>query len=450
MADRLFGTDGIRGLANVHPMTAEMALQVGRVAGHFFQKEDRQHTILIGKDTRRSCYMLENALTAGLCSVGVRVLLTGPLPTPGVSYIMRSLRCDGAVMISASHNGYADNGIKLFGADGYKIPDAAEDEIARRISTGEVDSLRPTGDKIGTARRIDDAVGRYIEFAKASFPKGMRLDGLRIVVDCANGASYKVGPNTLSELGAEVIAIGDRPDGLNINTGFGSVHPEEMRATVIREKADVGIAFDGDGDRIAMADENGRLLDGNAILCVLGLDMIERGKLPQNKVVTTVMANGGLERALAGAGGTVVRANVGDRSVVETMLREGLTLGGEPSGHVVLLEYNTTGDAMIAALQALATMIRKDQPLSALAHAYHEMPECHRKVPYTAGSRPDDGEIEKIADEAQAQIAGRGRVVVRRSGTEPVMRIMVQHEELRRAEQLAAAIAARVAETVGA
>ena len=450
MADRLFGTDGIRGLANVHPMTAEMALQVGRVAGHFFQKEDRQHTILIGKDTRRSCYMLENALTAGLCSVGVRVLLTGPLPTPGVSYIMRSLRCDGAVMISASHNGYADNGIKLFGADGYKIPDAAEVEIARRISTGEVDSLRPTGDKNGTARRIDDAVGRYIEFAKASFPKGMRLDGLRIVVDCANGASYKVGPNTLSELGAEVIAIGDRPDGLNINTGFGSVHPEEMRATVIREKADVGIAFDGDGDRIAMADENGRLLDGNAILCVLGLDMIERGKLPQNKVVTTVMANGGLERALAGAGGTVVRANVGDRSVVETMLREGLTLGGEPSGHVVLLEYNTTGDAMIAALQALATMIRKDQPLSALAHAYHEMPECHRKVPFTAGNRPDDGEIEKIADEAQAQIAGRGRVVVRRSGTEPVMRIMVQHEELRRAEQLATAIAARVAETVGA
>jgi phosphoglucosamine mutase len=450
MAERLFGTDGIRGLANVHPMTAEMALQVGRVAGHFFQKEDRQHTILIGKDTRRSCYMLENALTAGLCSVGVRVLLTGPLPTPGVSYIMRSLRCDGAIMISASHNGYADNGIKLFGADGYKIPDAVEDEIARIISTGEIDSLRPTGDRVGTARRIDDAVGRYIEFTKASFPKGMRLDGLRIVVDCANGASYKVGPNTLAELGAEVIAIGDRPSGLNINAGFGSVHPEEMRATVIREKADVGIAFDGDGDRIAMADENGRLLDGNAVLCVLGMDMIERGALPGNTVATTIMANGGLERALAAVGGAVVRANVGDRYVVEAMLRQGLVLGGEPSGHIVLLEYNTTGDAMIAALQALATMVRKDQPLSAIAHAYHEMPECHRKVPFAAAKRPGDAALDALAAEAQAQLEGRGRVVVRRSGTEPIVRIMVQHEELRRAEQLAAALAARVAETAGA
>ncbi len=394
--------------------------------------------------------MLENALTAGLCSVGVRVLLTGPLPTPGVSYIMRSLRCDGAIMISASHNGYADNGIKLFGADGYKIPDAVEDAIARLICTGEIDSLRPTGEKIGTARRIDDAVGRYIEFTKASFPKGMRLDGLRIVVDCANGASYKVGPNTLSELGAEVIAIGDRPNGLNINTGFGSVHPEEMRATVIREKADVGIAFDGDGDRIAMADEHGRLLDGNAILCVLGLDMIERGVLPHNTLATTVMANGGLERALAAAGGRVVRANVGDRYVVEAMLREGLVLGGEPSGHLVLLDYNTTGDAMIAALQALATMIRKDQPLSALAHAYHELPECQRKVSLASGKHTDGETLEALAAGAQAQLEGRGRVVIRKSGTEPVIRIMVQHEELRKAEQLAAALAARVADIAGA
>ena len=450
MAERLFGTDGIRGLANIHPMNAETALQVGRVAGHLFQKEDRQHTVLIGKDTRRSGYMLENALTAGLCSAGVRVLLTGPLPTPGVSYIMRSLRCDGAIMISASHNGYADNGIKIFGADGYKIPDAVEDEIARIISAGEIDAVRPTGEKIGTARRIDDAVGRYIEFTKASFPKGMRLDGLRIVVDCANGASYKVGPNTLSELGAEVIPICDRPDGLNINSGCGTVHPEEMRATVIREKADVGIAFDGDGDRIAMADENGRLLDGNAVLCVLGLDMIERGVLPGNAIATTIMANGGLETALARAGGRVVRANVGDRSVVEAMLKEGLVLGGEPSGHVVLLDYNTTGDAMIAALQALATMIRKDQPLSALAHAYHEMPECHRKVPLANLSRQGEQTIEGLVPDAEAMMEGRGRVVIRRSGTEPVIRIMVQHEDLRKAEQTADALAARVAEIAGA
>jgi phosphoglucosamine mutase len=450
MAERLFGTDGIRGLANVHPMTAEMALQVGRVAGHFFKKDERQHTILIGKDTRRSCYMIENALTAGLCSVGMRVLLTGPLPTPGVSYIMRSLRCDGAIMISASHNGFADNGIKLFGADGYKIPDSVEDEIARIISTGEIDTLRPTGEKIGTARRVDDAAGRYIEFTKASFPKGMRLDGLRIVMDCANGASYKTGPDTLSELGAEVIAIGDHPTGLNINSGFGSVHPEEMRATVIREKADVGIAFDGDGDRIAMADGNGRLLDGNAILCVLGLDMIERGVLPRNTLVATVMANGGLERALVAAGGGVVRTSVGDRYVVEALLRDGLVLGGEPSGHVVLLDYNTTGDAMIAALQVLATMIRKDQPLSAIAHVYHEMPECHRRVPLADGKGPDNGEVEALAADAQAQIEGLGRVVIRRSGTEPIMRIMVQHEELRKAEQLAAALTARIADIAGA
>ncbi len=449
MAERLFGTDGIRGLANIHPMTAEMALQVGRVAGHFFKRDDRQHTILIGKDTRRSCYMIENALTAGLCSVGMRVLLTGPLPTPGVSYIMRSLRCDGAIMISASHNSYADNGIKIFGADGYKIPDAVEDEIARVISTGEIDHLRPTGEKIGTAFRIDDAVGRYIEFTKASFPKGMRLDGLRIVVDCANGAAYKSGPSTFSELGAEVIPIGVRPDGLNINGGFGTVHPEEMRATVIREKANVGVAFDGDGDRIAMADENGRLLNGNAVLCMLGLDMIGRGLLPGNAVVTTVMANGGLERALAGVGGGVVRTNVGDRYVVEAMLKEGLVLGGEPSGHVTLLDYNTTGDAMIAALQVLAAMIRRDQPLSALAHVYQEMPECHGRVPLANGQRPGGDVLEALAADVQARMEGRGRVVIRPSGTEPLIRIMVQHEKMRTAEETVAALTARVAEIAG-
>lgn len=445
MTERLFGTDGVRGLANVHPMTAEMALQVGRAAGYLFKNGERQHTFLIGKDTRRSCYMLENALTAGLCSMGARVLLTGPLPTPGVSYIMRSLRCDGAIMISASHNGFADNGIKIFGADGYKIPDSLEDRIAGCIASGEMDAVRPTGEKIGTAKRIDDAVGRYIEFAKASFPKGMRLDGLRIVVDCAHGAAYKVGPNTLAELGAEVIAIGNQPNGLNINDNIGSVHPEEMRATVIREKADVGIAFDGDGDRITMADEKGRPLDGNAILAMLGLDLLERGALPGNTLVATIMANGGLERTLASAGGTVLRANVGDRHVVEAMRGSGYTLGGEPSGHIVLLEYNTTGDAMIAALQALATMIRKDQPLSALASAYQEMPECHRRVPLDNGARVAEDLLAALAAEAETEIAGKGRVILRRSGTEKIIRVMVQHEELRRAEQLAQELAGRVA-----
>lgn len=444
MSERLFGTDGIRGVANQYPMTAELALQVGRAAGRLFQKEDRSHTILIGKDTRRSCYMIENALTAGLCSVGVNVLLTGPLPTPGVSYIMRSLRCDGGIMISASHNPYADNGIKIFGSDGYKIPDDLEDEIERLIKSGEVEKHRPVAEKIGTARRIDDAVGRYIEFVKATFPKGMRLDGLRIVVDCSNGATYKVGPDTFRELGAEVVAIGDRPNGLNINHGVGSVFSEEMRATVIRERADVGIAFDGDGDRIAMADEHGRLLDGNALLAIMGIERLEQDSLPKNTVVANIMANAGLARALAPHGGKVLHTKVGDRFVVEAMREGDLTVGGEGSGHIVLLEHNTTGDATIAALDVLAVMVRKDQPLSAIAHVYQPIPECHKKVPIR-GVKPDQGRLDALARDAEAKINGHGRVVIRPSGTEPIIRIMVQHEEIRKAETLAA----QLAESVG-
>jgi phosphoglucosamine mutase len=445
MPDRLFGTDGIRGVANNYPITAEMALKVGRAAGAIFQQEDRPHTILIGKDTRRSCYMIENALTAGLCSVGIRVLLTGPLPTPGVSYIMRSLRCDGAIMISASHNAYQDNGIKIFGPDGYKIADEVEDEIERLIDSNELERIRPTAERIGVAKRIDDAVGRYIEFVKASFPKGMRLDGLRIVVDCANGAMYKVGPDTLAELGAEVIPLAHRPDGLNINGKVGSVYPEEMRATVIREKADVGISFDGDGDRVAMADEDGHLLDGNAILAMLGVDMLERNVLPEKTLVTTIMANGGLEKALAPLGGRVLRTNVGDRYVVEPMRLYGYTLGGESSGHIVLLEHNTTGDAMIAALQLLAVMIRKDVPLSVVADVYHEMPESRRSVPIKdKANKPPQETLDAIADEVKDQLNGSGRVVIRPSGTEPIIRIMVQHEDLRKADSLCKALAERV------
>lgn len=444
MSDRLFGTDGIRGVANIHPMTAEMALQVGRAAGLLFQKDDRPHTILIGKDTRRSCYMLENALTAGLCSVGMRVLLTGPLPTPGVSYIMRSLRCDGAIMISASHNAFEDNGIKIFGRDGYKVPDEIEDEIERLIKTGEVDQHRPTAAAIGTAKRIDDAVGRYIEFAKASFPKGMRLDGLRIVVDCANGATYKVGPYTLDELGAEVIPLGTAPDGLNINDHVGSVYPEEMRARVIRERADLGISFDGDGDRLVMADENGRLLDGNALLAMIGVDYLERDALPHKQLVTTIMANGGLDKALTPFGGSTVRTKVGDRYVVEAMRDRGLLVGGESSGHIVLFEHNTTGDAMMAALKVLAIMIRKDQPLSRIAQVYQEMPEAHRKVPLNGKKRPTQAQLDTLTEAIVPRLNG-GRVVVRPSGTEPIVRIMVQHDEIRAAEQLAQELADQVA-----
>ncbi len=445
MVDRLFGTDGIRGLANIYPMTAELALQVGRATGALFPREERPHTILIGKDTRRSCYMLENALTAGLCSMGVRVLLTGPLPTPGVSYIMRSLRCDGAIMISASHNSFADNGIKIFGRDGYKIADEVEDEIERLIKSGELDSARPTGERVGTAKRIDDAVGRYIEFVKATFPKGMRLDGLRIVVDCANGATYRVGPDTFAELGAEVIPIGNRPNGLNINDELGAVSPEEMRATVIREKADLGIAFDGDGDRLAMADENGRLLEGNALLAIIGADRLERDELHEKTLAATIMANGGLEKALATLGGKVVRSNVGDRYVVEAMRQHGLTVGGEPSGHLVMLEYNVTGDAMIAALQVLAIMIRRDQPLSVLGQIYQEMPECHDKVPLNGRKRPGQELLDALAEEFANELNGTGRIVIRPSGTEPVVRIMVQHEQLRKAEALTRKLVEKVA-----
>ena len=444
MSSRLFGTDGIRGVANVYPMTAEMALKVGRAAGYIFQRETRPHTILIGKDTRLSGYMFENALTAGLCSMGVHVLLVGPLPTPGVSYIMRSLRADGAIMISASHNPFQDNGIKFFGPDGFKIPDEIEDEIERRATTSATDDIRPTAEKVGTARRIDDAVGRYIEFVKATFPKGMRLDGLRIVCDCANGATYKVGPFTLSELGAEVVAIANRPDGRNVNHQCGSVHPEEMRATVIRERADLGLAFDGDGDRIVMADENGRLLDGNALLAILGMDLLERDELPRKTVLTTIMANAGLERALRPLGGKVARTKVGDRYVVERMRKDGLTLGGEASGHIVMLEHNTTGDATIAGLHVLATLIRKDQPMSALAAAYQPLPEAHTKVPLKAKHPPTEEQLDALRREAEDQLDGDGCVVIRPSGTEPVIRIMVQHEAIRKAEALAKRLGEKV------
>lgn len=444
MAKRLFGTDGIRGIANIHPMTVEMALAVGRAAGHLFQQEKRQHTILIGKDTRVSGYMFENALTAGLCSMGIHVLLVGPLPTPGVSYIMRSLRCDAAIMISASHNPFHYNGIKLFGPDGFKIADEMEDAIERLVTTKGIDDIRPTAENIGTARRIDDAVGRYIEFIKASFPKGLRLDGLRVVCDCAHGAAYKIGPNALRELGATVIPIGDKPDGRNINEGVGSMHPEEMRATVIRERADVGIAFDGDADRLLMADEEGRLLDGNALLSILARDLLERDALPNKTIATTIMANGGLQRALDSYGAKVIWTNVGDRWVVDAMREHGISLGGEPSGHLVLLEHNTTGDAAIAALQVLAIMLRRDQPLSVLASVYQPMPEAHANVKLDGGKRPSEEALGKILSEAEERIAGAGRVVIRPSGTEPLVRVMVQHEARRTAESLAKELAGKV------
>ncbi len=445
MTERLFGTDGIRGVANEYPMTADMALRLGRAAGHVFRRGDRPHTILIGKDTRQSGYMFENALTAGLCSMGVNVLLVGPLPTPGVSYIMRSLRTDAAIMISASHNPFQYNGIKFFGPDGFKLDDKLEDEIEALVMGNEIDHFKPAPDGIGWARRIDDAAGRYIEFAKASFPRDLRLDGLRIVVDCAHGAAYKVAPNALAELGADVIPIGVNPNGVNINHRCGSMHPEEMRATVIRERADLGVAFDGDGDRVVMADNDGRLLDGNALLAVLARDLLEREALPHKTLATTIMANGGLQRAIAPWNAQIVWTKVGDRHVVETMREQGLVLGGESSGHIVLLEHNTTGDALITALQVLAAMLRKAQGLSVLGSAYQPLPEAHRTVPLNGRAKPGKDVLDQISERAMEELGGKGRIVLRPSGTEPIVRVMVQHDDGRVAEKLTERIANEIA-----
>ena len=445
---KYFGTDGVRGEVGVAPITPDFVMMLGHATGRLLRAQMRsgkRPAVLIGKDTRISGYMLEAALEAGLSSAGVDTVLTGPLPTPGVSYIMRSLRCDGAIMISASHNAFQYNGIKFFARDGFKIADEVEDEIEKLVTTGEIDNMRPTAGEIGTARRIDDAVGRYIEFAKATFPKGMRLDGLKIVCDCANGASYKAGAYTFAELGADVIPIHANPNGRNINENCGSVHPEEMRATVIRERAHVGIAFDGDGDRIVMADGDGRLLDGNALLAILGIDLLERDQLPGKAIATNIMSNGGLQRAIESHGGSIVFTKVGDRYVVEALREKGLTLGGEASGHMVMLEHNVTGDALIAALQVLATMIRRDQPLASLASVYQPMPEAHASVPLNGKPVPDEEAIDAVRNAAESELVGTGRVVIRPSGTEPIIRVMVQHEKLKVAEGLAKQLAKRIA-----
>ncbi len=436
MTERLFGTDGIRGKANVYPMNAEIALQVGRAAGHYFSQDDRPHTSLIGKDTRKSCYMLESALTAGLCSMGVNVDLVGPLPTPGVSYIMRSLRADAAIMISASHNAYEDNGIKFFGPDGFKLPDEVEDEIEQLVTGSAIDNQRPTGSKVGWVKRIDDATGRYIEYAKSTFPKGMRLDGFKIVVDSANGAMYKVGPNALRELGAEVISLGDSPNGININDMCGSTHPEAMQARVKAEGADLGVAFDGDGDRVVFADHHGELLDGNAVISIMGVDLLERNALPTKTLVTTIMANGGLANAIKPFGGKILHTRVGDRYVVEAMREGGMLLGGESSGHIIMLDHNTTGDALITALQMLAIMIRKEQSISELASVYVAMPEAHTSIPLNGESKPEQDILDAITKRVETELKGKGRVVIRPSGTEPIVRVMVQHESQSDADTL--------------
>ena len=425
---RLFGTDGVRGVANISPMTAEMVLEIGRATAFTCKKNPhRRHRILIGKDTRVSGYMLENALTAGICSMGVDVMLVGPMPTPGIAFIARSMRADAGLVISASHNPYQDNGIKIFSDNGYKLPDAEENEIEELITSGRIKDIRPTAGEVGKARRIDDAAGRYIVFCKNSFPEELSLEGLKIVLDCANGATYKIAPTVFTELGADVIAIHDKPDGTNINLNCGSQHTEDLKYKVLETNADVGLAFDGDGDRVIAVDNKGNELTGDHLLAICGKDLKDRGLLKNNLVVTTVMANFGLYRAFKQLGIDYVAAQVGDRYVLEAMKQKDAMIGGEASGHMIFLNHHTTGDGIISALQLLAVIQRTGKPLSELADVMQMTPQ--RLVNIDVKSKPP---IEKIPDIMQAikvaedELQDQGRVLIRYSGTQSMCRVMVE------------------------
>ena len=427
---KLFGTDCVRGVANVHPMTTEMAMQIGRAAAYVFKESNRRHRIVIGKDTRLSGYMIENALSAGICSMGVDVLLVGPLPTPGIAYITASMRADAGVVISASHNPFQDNGIKFFFHDGFKLPDDVELKIEELIESGRIDSLRPIATEVGRAARIDDAMGRYIVFLKSTFPKEFDLTGLRIVVDCANGAAYKVAPSVLRELGAEVIAIGVEPDGTNINAGCGSLYPQVIRDKVRELRADIGIALDGDADRVIVCDEFGKEVDGDHIMAICALDMLKQKKLRKNTLVTTVMSNMGLDIAIRNAGGRVVKTAVGDRYVVEEMRKSGYNLGGEQSGHMIFLDNNTTGDGTLSALQLLAVMRRTGKTLSELSQCMVALPQVLLNV--RVAERKDImtiPEIEQRIREIEGLLGDQGRILIRYSGTEPLLRVMIEGKD---------------------
>jgi len=426
---KLFGTDGIRGTANTPPMTADIALKVGMSAGQQFLRGNHRHRVVIAKDTRLSGYMIEPALTAGFIAVGMDVVLVGPMPTPAVAMLVRSLRADLGVMISASHNPYGDNGIKLFGPDGYKLSDDFEQAIERRIAENRFDALAMP-DKLGRARRLDDAPGRYIEFAKSTFPKTLALDGLKIVIDCANGAAYQVAPLILRELGAEVVAIGVQPDGFNINKDCGSTAPEKLCDTVMREKAQLGIALDGDADRVLICDETGCIADGDQLMAMIATYCHSAGLLRGKGVVATQMSNMGLERYLSGLGLTLIRTQVGDRYVVEHMRAHGFNVGGEQSGHIILSDYTTTGDGIIAALQVLAYMQEKKQPLSACSRLFTPLPQLLRNVPYRGKVSPlTHPQVKKAIASAEQTLGKNGRIFVRESGTEPLIRVMAEGED---------------------
>jgi phosphoglucosamine mutase len=448
----LFGTDGVRGTANVHPMTAEMAMALGQAIAHVFRSRGgATRRILIGKDTRLSGYMFEDALASGICSMGADVIQVGPMPTPAMAFLTVDMRCKAGVMISASHNPYRDNGIKFFGHDGFKLPDELERRIEELIASGELASHRADPDEIGRASRIEDAAGRYIVFLKNTFPVEASLEGLRVVLDCANGAAYRVGPTMLHELGAEVFALGVEPNGRNINRECGSLFPEKLAGKVRELRADVGIAVDGDADRCVLVDERGEVVDGDALLAVCARDLAERGRLKGGAVVATIMSNLGLERALERSGLRLVRTKVGDRYVVEEMRSGGYNLGGEQSGHIVFLDHNTTGDGLLTGLQTLAIMRRKDRPLSELVSGIERFPQVLVNVT-VAEKRPLES-MPVVCDairKVEAELAGRGRVLIRYSGTEAKLRVMVEGEDEERVRSYARDLAELLRRALGA
>jgi phosphoglucosamine mutase len=446
MSRKLFGTDGIRGTANLDPMTAETALKLGMAAGRHFTRGAHRHMVVIGKDTRLSGYLLEPALTAGFISVGMDVVLLGPLPTPAVAMLARSLRADLGVMISASHNPYQDNGIKLFGPDGFKLSDEDELEIEAKMSNG-LDAYRVGSDHLGKAKRLDDAAGRYIEYVKNTFPRRLRLDGLKIVVDCANGAAYKVAPTVLWELGAEVVPVGVSPDGFNINRDCGSQAIRTLQEQVVAHGAHLGVALDGDADRLVLCDENGTVIDGDQVMALIGGSLARAGLLKGGGVVATVMSNMGLEKYLRGQGLDLHRTAVGDRYVLERMRRDGFNVGGEQSGHIILTDHSTTGDGLVAALQVLAALVESGRPASDVLRLFTPFPQklTNVRVPAAVnGTVLDHAAVKAAIAAGEARLAGLGRVLIRKSGTEPLIRVMAEGED----DSVVAAVVESIADAI--
>ncbi len=448
--EKIFGTDGVRGKANHYPMTVETALALGRAAGLLFRKHDGKHRVVVGKDTRLSCYMFENALIAGLCSMGIDTLMVGPFPTPGISFITRAYRADAGIMISASHNPYYDNGIKFFSSEGFKLPDSVEEEIEKIIEQKNYLHSLPLNENIGRNTRVHDADGRYIEYVKATFPRQKSLRNLKVALDCSNGAAYKVAPLVLQELDAQVFVYGTTPNGLNINLDCGSLHPEMVQKGVIDHHADVGIALDGDGDRVIMVDELAQIIDGDTILAICARDMHQKGVLLDGKVVTTIMANFGLTEALTKLGIQVFSSKVGDRYVIQEMLKQGAVLGGEQSGHIIFLEHNTTGDGLVSALQVLRIMVETGQSLSELASFIKRAPQCIVNV--VVKSKPALESVELVQSaikKAEELLKDKGRVLVRYSGTEMLCRVMVEGMNKKQVEMLSLVVAEAVRREIG-